>query len=135
MFCTGFGGCAGPAFDLLLQILPALNVRAVACRTQVFVARQVGNRGQFFDRLRHLVVLHNEKDRKNGPISRRRSRTTLSPTDYQPEHFMSGRGFRILWCVQRARSCETTQQGLCFDQDRVEVPPQDATGRRQQMVN
>jgi len=57
----------------------------------------VGNRGQFFDLLRRIVILRNEKDRKNGPISYRRTTAwmqelerrrmpkpsiiTLSPTD------------------------------------------------------
>ncbi len=44
------------------------------------VASKVGNRGQFFDLLRRIVDLFNEKDRKNGPISHRRSRFFHNPT-------------------------------------------------------
>ena len=39
-----------------------------------FVARRVGNRAHFFDLLRRIVVLRNEKDRKNELVSHRCSR-------------------------------------------------------------
>ncbi len=39
-----------------------------------FVTRRVGNRVDFFALLRRIVVLRNEKERKNTPISRCRSR-------------------------------------------------------------
>lgn len=45
-----------------------------------FVARRVGNRAHFFDLLRHIVALRNEKDQKNEPISHRRSRIIHNPT-------------------------------------------------------
>ena len=45
-----------------------------------FVARRVGNRVQFFDLLRRIVALRNEKERKNAPVSHRRSRIIHSPT-------------------------------------------------------
>jgi hypothetical protein len=47
-----------------------------------FVTRRVGNRGQFFDLLRRIVVLvlRNEKDRKNAPISHCQSRIIHNPT-------------------------------------------------------
>ncbi len=37
-------------------------------------ARRVESRVGFLDLLRHIVVFRNEKDRKNQPISHRRSR-------------------------------------------------------------
>jgi hypothetical protein len=45
-----------------------------------FVTRRAGNRGQFFDHLRRIVVLRNEKDRKNAPISHCQSRIIHNPT-------------------------------------------------------
>ncbi len=39
-----------------------------------FVVRRVGHRADLFDLLRRIVVLRNEKDRKNQPMFRRRSR-------------------------------------------------------------
>ena len=45
-----------------------------------FVARREGNRAHFFDLLRRIVVLRNEKDRKNEPVSHRRSRIIHNPT-------------------------------------------------------
>ncbi len=45
-----------------------------------FVARRVENRGQFFDLLRRIVGLRNEKERKNAPISHCRSRIIHNPT-------------------------------------------------------
>ncbi|MCK5188965.1 MAG: hypothetical protein KAR12_02795, partial [Methylococcales bacterium] len=50
------------------------------CRVMGFVARRVGNRAHFFDLLRRIVVLRNEKDRKNEPVSHRRSRIISSRT-------------------------------------------------------
>jgi hypothetical protein len=43
------------------------------------VTRRVGNRGQFFDLLRRLVV-RGEKDRKNTPVFHCLSRVTHNPT-------------------------------------------------------
>ncbi len=45
-----------------------------------FVARRLVNRVHFFDLLRRIVVLRNEKERKNAPISQRRSRIIHNPT-------------------------------------------------------
>ncbi len=45
-----------------------------------FVARRVGHRVDFFDLLRRIVALRNEKDRKNQPMSHRRSRIIHNPT-------------------------------------------------------
>jgi hypothetical protein len=35
---------------------------------------------QFFDRLRRMVVLFDEKNREHGPIARRRTRTLMPQT-------------------------------------------------------
>ncbi len=45
-----------------------------------FVARRVGHRADFFDLLRRIVALRNEKDRKNQPMSHRRSSIIHNPT-------------------------------------------------------
>ncbi len=45
------------------------------------VVRRMENRADIFDILRRIVVLRNEKDRKNQPISYRRSRIIHNPTD------------------------------------------------------
>jgi hypothetical protein len=49
------------------------------------VARQEGHfyewRDHFFDLLRRISGIFNEKDRKNEPVSHRRSRSFHSPTD------------------------------------------------------
>ncbi len=45
-----------------------------------FVTRRVGNRVDFFALLRRIVVLRNEKERKNTPISRCHSRIIHNPT-------------------------------------------------------
>ncbi len=45
-----------------------------------FVARRVGHRADFFDLLRRIVALRNEKERKNKPVSHRRSRIIHNPT-------------------------------------------------------
>jgi hypothetical protein len=45
-----------------------------------FVTRRVGNQGQFFDLLRRIVVIRNEKDRKNAPVSHCQSRIIHNPT-------------------------------------------------------
>ncbi len=45
-----------------------------------FVARRVGHRADFFDLLWRVVALRNEKDRKNQPVSHRRSNLIHNPT-------------------------------------------------------
>ena len=47
-------------------------------------SEKVPQRGQFFDLLRRIVVLRNEKDRKNGPLWCIRSRNTFYHADPQP---------------------------------------------------
>ncbi len=44
------------------------------------VTRRVENRAGFFDPLRCIVVLRNEKDRKNKPVSHHSSRVIHNPT-------------------------------------------------------
>ncbi len=54
--------------------------RLGSCRGMGFVARRVGHRADFFDLLRRIVRLRNEKDRKNQSVSHRRSRIIHNPT-------------------------------------------------------
>ncbi len=48
-------------------------------------SEKVPQRGQFFDLLRRIVGLRNEKDRKNGPLWSFRSRHTFYRADSQPD--------------------------------------------------
>ena len=44
-------------------------------------SEKVSQRGQFFDLLRRIVGLRNDKDRRNGPLWRFRSRNTFYRAD------------------------------------------------------
>ncbi len=69
-------GLADPALATAVAEMEAglIDAELGACRAWRVVARQMKNRGQFFDLLRRIVVLFNDKERKNGPIFHRRSR-------------------------------------------------------------
>ena len=72
-------GCGGFPFPFLLFLGPVDDARSLRGRN--IRSEKVAQRGQFFDLLRSIVDLRNDKDRKNGPLWLFRSRNIFYRAD------------------------------------------------------